>query len=131
MLLAGTHSGIRVSLAGGLATLWQLAKSDYAALERRTKAFAEELAGILRSKGRDITLNQMASMFTLFFTKTPVTDYATAKSSDSAAYGEFYRQMRARGVNLAPSGFECAFTSFAHTEADLEKALEAARQVAF
>ncbi len=74
-------------------------------------------------------LNQLASMFTLFFTKTPVTDYATAKTSDNAAYGEFYRQMRAHGVNLAPSGFECAFTSFAHSDADLEATLKAARAV--
>jgi len=74
-------------------------------------------------------LNQMASMFTIFLTSTPVTDYATAKTADGAAYGEFYRQMRALGVNLAPSGFECAFTSFAHTDADLEKALAAAQQV--
>jgi len=103
--------------------------SDYAGLEARTKAFAEELAAILRAKGRDITLNRLGSMFTLFFTSTPVTDYATAKTSDSAAFGEFYRQMRAHGVNLAPSGFECAFTSFAHTDVDLQKTLDAARQV--
>ncbi len=128
---AGTLSGNPVAMAAGIATLTQLAKCDYDALERRTKAFAEELANILRSKGQDVVLNQLASLFTLFFTKTPVTDYATAKTSDSAAYGEFYRQMRARGVNLAPSGFECGFTSFAHTDADLEKTLEAARQVAF
>ncbi|SNS06645.1 glutamate-1-semialdehyde 2,1-aminomutase [Humidesulfovibrio mexicanus] len=126
---AGTLSGNPVAMAAGLATLKRLAAQDYAALERRTAAFAGELADILRAKGRDIVLNQLASMFTLFFTKTPVTDYATAKTSDNAAYGEFYRQMRAHGVNLAPSGFECAFTSFAHSDADLEATLKAARAV--
>jgi len=128
---AGTLSGNPVAMAAGLATLRQLAESDYAGLERRTRAFAEALADILRGKGQNIVLNQTASLFTLFFTKTPVTDYATAKTQDSAAYGSFYRQMRANGVNLAPSGYECGFTSFAHTEADLELALAAARKVAF
>ncbi|MDR3640702.1 MAG: glutamate-1-semialdehyde 2,1-aminomutase [Humidesulfovibrio sp.] len=126
---AGTLSGNPVAMAAGLETLGQLAKCDYAGLEARTKAFAEELAGILRAKGQDIVLNQTASLFTLFFTKTPVTDYATSKTQDSAKYGSFYRQMREFGVNLAPSGYECAFTSFAHTEADLELALAAARKV--
>jgi len=125
---AGTLSGNPVAMAAGIATLTQLAKSDYAALERRTAAFADELASILRAKGQDVILNQLASLFTLFFTKTPVTDYATAKLANGATYGEFYRQMRGLGVNLAPSGFECAFTSFAHTDADLEKVLQAARQ---
>jgi len=128
---AGTLSGNPVAMAAGLVTLRQLAESDYAGLERRTRAFAEALADILRGKGQNIVLNQTASLFTLFFTKTPVTDYATAKTQDSAAYGSFYRQMRANGVNLAPSGYECGFTSFAHTEADLELALAAARKVAF
>jgi len=128
---AGTLSGNPVAMAAGIATLKQLAKSDYAGLEARTKAFAGALAEILRSKGQNIVLNQAASLFTLFFTKTPVTDYATAKTQDTAAYGSFYRQMREFGVNLAPSGYECAFTSFAHTEADLELALAAAQKVVF
>jgi glutamate-1-semialdehyde 2,1-aminomutase len=127
---AGTLSGNPVAMAAGVATLKALAKSDYAALEKRTAAFAGELADILRAKGQAITLNHMASMFTLFFTATPVTDYATARTQDSAAFGSFYRRMREMGVNLAPSGYECAFTSFAHTEADLAATLEAARKVA-
>jgi len=126
---AGTLSGNPVAMAAGIATLKALAKCDYAALESRTRGFAVELANILRAKGRDVVLNQAASLFTLFFTATPVTDYATAKTQDSAAYGSFYRQMRERGVNLAPSGYECAFTSFAHTDEDFERALTAARAV--
>lgn len=127
---AGTLSGNPVAMAAGIATLKALAKCDYAALEKRTLALASELAAILRAKGRDIVLNHLASMFTLFFSPTPVVDYATARTGDAAAYGEFYRQMRGFGVNLAPSGFECAFTSFAHTDADLEATLAAARKVA-
>lgn len=126
---AGTLSGNPVAMAAGLSTLRELSKCDYAALEARTRDFAGELASILRAKGRDVTLNQTASLFTLFFTKTPVTDYATSKTQDTAVYGAFYRQMRARGVNLAPSGFECGFTSFAHTDEDFERALSAAKAV--
>ena len=126
---AGTLSGNPVAMAAGIATLKGLMASDYAALEARTKAFAGEMAEILRAKGQKIVLNHLASLFTLFFTETPVTDYETAKTSNGATYGEFYRQMRSFGVNLAPSGFECGFTSFAHTDADLEQTLEAARKV--
>ncbi|MBA4357282.1 MAG: glutamate-1-semialdehyde-2,1-aminomutase, partial [Desulfovibrio sp.] len=122
---AGTLSGNPVAMAAGIATLRGLMASDYAALEARTLAFASEMAEILRSKGQPVTLNHMASMFTIFFTNTPVTDYEAAKTSNSATFGEFYRQMRALGVNLAPSGFECAFTSFAHSDADLKQSLDA------
>ncbi|MDO9083642.1 MAG: glutamate-1-semialdehyde 2,1-aminomutase [Humidesulfovibrio sp.] len=126
---AGTLSGNPVAMAAGIATLRGLMASDYAALEARTLAFASEMAEILRAKGQSVTLNHMASMFTIFFTNTPVTDYEAAKTSNSATFGEFYRQMRALGVNLAPSGFECAFTSFAHSDADLKQTLDAVRQV--
>ena len=126
---AGTLSGNPVAMAAGIATLKGLMASDYAALEARTLAFATEMADILRAKGQSVTLNHLASIFTIFFTSTTVTDYETAKSANSATYAEFYRQMRARGVNLAPSGFECAFTSFAHTDADLKQTLDAVRQV--
>ncbi len=126
---AGTLSGNPVAMAAGIATLKRLMASDYAALEARTLSFALEMAEILRAKGQAVTLNHLASIFTVFFTATPVTDYETAKTSNSATYGEFYRQMRQLGVNLAPSGFECAFTSFAHSDADLQKTLDAVRQV--
>lgn len=126
---AGTLSGNPVAMAAGLATLKELSKRDYKALEARTKELANGLADILRGKGQDVVLNQTASLFTLFFTKTPVVDYATSKTQDSAAFGSFYRQMRERGVNLAPSGYECAFTSFAHTDEDFERTLAAARAV--
>jgi len=126
---AGTLSGNPVAMAAGIATLKTLAKSDYAALERRTADFAGEFAAILRAKGRQVTLNRMASLFTLFLTGAPVTDYATAKTQDSAAFGSLYRQMRERGVNLAPSGYECGFTSFAHTDEDFDRTLMAARAV--
>ncbi|MEF3696341.1 glutamate-1-semialdehyde 2,1-aminomutase [Desulfolutivibrio sp.] len=127
---AGTLSGNPVAMAAGLATLTALAQADYAGLAARTESFASTLAGILADKGLPVVRNRIASIFTLFFTESPVTDFATAKTADSARYARFYGHMRARGVNLAPSGFECAFTSFAHTDADLEKTLDAAKAFA-
>jgi glutamate-1-semialdehyde 2,1-aminomutase len=127
---AGTLSGNPVAMAAGLATLKALAAADYDALAARTAAFAAALAETLRAKDIPVRLNHVASIFTLFFTDAAVADFATAKTSDSARYARFYSHMRSHGVNLAPSGFECAFTSFAHSDADLEKTLDAARAFA-
>jgi glutamate-1-semialdehyde 2,1-aminomutase len=124
---AGTLSGNPVAMAAGLATLRLLAKSDYPALAERTRRLSEGLKSILEEKGQTVALNRIASAFTIFFAPGPVTDFESAKRSDSRAYASFFRQMRERGVFLAPSGYECAFTSFAHTDEDYERTLEAAR----
>jgi glutamate-1-semialdehyde 2,1-aminomutase len=126
---AGTLSGNPVAMAAGLATLRRLTRQDYKVLEARTLEFATELKKILEGKGRAVTLNHVASMFTLFFTEGPVTCFADAKKADGEVYAEYYRQMRGMGVNFAPSGFECAFLSFAHEERDLERTLDAARRL--
>ncbi len=128
---AGTLSGNPLAMAAGLATLKALAKKDYSALAARTDDFSRELENILRSKGAPVTRNHIASIFTLFFTDSPVTDFPTAQKADSGIFISFYQQMREQGIYLAPSGFECAFTSFAHSDQDLERTLEAARKVRF
>ncbi|MDY7002188.1 MAG: glutamate-1-semialdehyde 2,1-aminomutase [Thermodesulfobacteriota bacterium] len=128
---AGTLSGNPVAMAAGLATLNILKNADYDGLAKRTRDLAHELLGIMKQKGVPACVNVAASMFTLFFTEGPVTDFGSAKKSDGAKYTKYYRQMREFGVNLAPSGFECAFTSFAHTDKDLEKFLDAAQKVEF
>jgi glutamate-1-semialdehyde 2,1-aminomutase len=128
---AGTLSGNPVAMAAGLATLRELKTRDYQALEKATADFAQELAKVLRAKGQPVRLNQVGSIFTLFFTETEVKDFATAKTANSATYAEFYRQMREMGVYLAPSGFECAFTSFAHTRDDFQATIKAAEAVKF
>jgi glutamate-1-semialdehyde 2,1-aminomutase len=127
---AGTLSGNPVAMAAGLATLRLLARSDYQALAERTRRLSEELKSILEEKGQKVTLNRIASAFTIFFAPGPITDFESAKRSDSRAYASFFRQMRERGVFLAPSGYECAFTSFAHTDEDFERTLEAAKAFA-
>ncbi|MGE4538028.1 MAG: glutamate-1-semialdehyde 2,1-aminomutase [Desulfovibrio sp.] len=128
---AGTLSGNPLAMAAGLATLKTLKNADYAGLAGRTKAFAEELAAILRDKGAPVWLNQAGSLFTLFFCEGPVTNFEDAKKSDTTRFAAYYQQMRAAGVFLAPSAFECVFTSFAHTEDDFARTLDAARSVKF
>lgn len=128
---AGTLSGNPLAMAAGLATLKALAARDYAALAARTESFSRELENILRSKGVPVTRNHIASIFTLFFTDAPVTDFPSAQTADSGLFVSYYQQMRAQGIYLAPSGYECAFTSFAHSDEDLERTLDAAKRVRF
>jgi glutamate-1-semialdehyde 2,1-aminomutase len=75
-----------------------------------------------------ITVNRVGSMFTFFFTGGPVTDYESAKRSDTARFGRFFLAMLERGVYLAPSQFESAFVSAAHTEDDIRQTIAAARE---
>ncbi|MYL82687.1 glutamate-1-semialdehyde 2,1-aminomutase [Desulfovibrio aerotolerans] len=128
---AGTLSGNPLAMAAGLATLNKLKTSDYAGLTERTTALAEEMAAILREKGAPVTLTRVASLFTLFFCDGPVTNFDEAKKGDAARYASFYQQMRAAGIILAPSAYECAFTSFAHSADDYARTLDAVRGVQF
>jgi glutamate-1-semialdehyde 2,1-aminomutase len=67
-------------------------------------------------------------MFTTFFTGRTVRDFVSAKASDTTMFGKFFRSMLARGVNLAPSQFEAAFLSLAHSTTDIARTVEAARK---
>jgi glutamate-1-semialdehyde 2,1-aminomutase len=67
-------------------------------------------------------------MFTFFFTDAPVTDWDSAKRSDTARFAKFFRSMLERGIYFAPSQFEAAFVSAAHTAADIEQTVKAARE---
>ncbi|MCF8039152.1 MAG: glutamate-1-semialdehyde 2,1-aminomutase [Desulfohalobiaceae bacterium] len=128
---AGTLAGNPVAMAAGSATLNILSRMDYENLSQRTARFASELKNILESKGVPVQLNCLGSAFTLFFSPDPVSDFASAKKSDTGLFQSFYNQMRKQNIYLAPSGFECTFTSFAHTDQDLETTLEAARMIQF
>ncbi|WP_147820051.1 glutamate-1-semialdehyde 2,1-aminomutase [Salidesulfovibrio onnuriiensis] len=128
---AGTLSGNPVAMAAGLATLKGLQQCDYDALEARTRGLAEGLTEILRSKGQSVHLNQIASAFTIYFSDVPVTNMTESSACDADKYAAFWQQMMAQGIYLAPAGFECAFTSFVHTDEDFEKTLEAASKVQF
>ena len=129
--IVGGAERLVIHMAAGLTTLQKLKTADYAGLAARTKDLAEALAGILRVKGVPVCLNQAASLFTLFFCDGPVTNFDQAKTGDTQRYAAFYTQMREAGVLLAPSAYECAFTSFAHSEDDFARTLDAARRVTF
>ncbi len=126
---AGTLSGNPLAMAAGLATLRELKQPGaYEALEEKSARLANGLETAARESGEELCLNRAGAMFTSFFTAGPVTDFESAKTSDTGRYAEFYRHMLERGVYLAPSQFEAAFMSLAHSDADLEQTVAAARE---
>jgi glutamate-1-semialdehyde 2,1-aminomutase len=126
---AGTLSGNPLAMAAGIATLEALqAPGTYEALEATSGRLAEGLAAAAAKAGLRTQVNRVGSMLTGFFTATPVTDYATAKTADATRYGVFFRAMLERGVSLAPSQFEAAFVSLAHTPEDIDRTLAAAAE---
>jgi glutamate-1-semialdehyde 2,1-aminomutase len=112
---AGTLSGNPLAVAAGLAMLRHLKShpETYARLEACT-------ATICAAAPRGTTVNRVGSMFTIFFTREPVTDYASAKRSDTARFAEFHRTLLANGIYLPPSQFEAAFVSAALTAEDIQ-----------
>lgn len=124
---AGTLSGNPLAVAAGLATLKRLADSAvYARLEASGRQLQEGIESAAHAAGVPVTVNRVGSMLTAFFTDGPVTDYASAKRSDAARYGKFFHAMLERGVFIAPSQFEAAFVSLAHSDADLDAISRAA-----
>src|SRR3989442_1223768 len=117
-----------LAVTAGIETLKLLKKAGvYRQLEERGRQLGDGLSRAAREAGLQVTLNRVGSMMTLFFTPGPVTDYASAKKSDTQAYAKFFRAMLSQGIYLAPSQFEAVFLSTAHTPADLNKTLKAAR----
>ena len=127
---AGTLSGNPLAMAAGIATLGYLIEHEnkiYPQLERITTAIAEGVGELAREAGVPLTTNRAGSMFTWFFTRKPVTDFASAAASDTEAFGQFHRRMLEAGVWLPPSQYEAAFVSTAHGDTEVEMVLEAAR----
>lgn len=124
---AGTLSGNPLAMAAGIATLELLREpGTYERLEALGAQLAEEMTRAAEAAGVPLTVNRVGSMLTGFFTEGPVTDYASATAADTTRYARFHQAMLARGVYLAPSQFEAAFVSLAHTAEDLEQTAEAA-----
>jgi len=126
---AGTLSGNPLAMTAGIETLKLLAKPGvYKTLEKKSAELEAGLRDAARETGIPVTMNRVGSMFTGFFTDRKVKDFASAKTADTARFGTFFRAMLKNGVNLAPSQFEAAFLSLAHTAADIDKTIEAARK---
>jgi glutamate-1-semialdehyde 2,1-aminomutase len=120
---AGTLSGNPLAVSAGLAMLRHLKAQPeiYRQLEERA---ASLVAGVPAG----ITVNRVGSMFTLFFADGPVTDYESAKRSDAKRFAAYFRFMLERGIYLAPSQFEAAFVSAAHTGEDIARTIGVSRE---
>lgn len=124
---AGTLSGNPLAMAAGIATLTTLRQMDpYQQLEKMGDTLFSGLKTLAEKAGIPLTVNRVGSMGSIFFAETPVSDFKTAKASDAGRFKQYYKAMRARGIYLAPSPFEAAFISTAHTEELIEKTLRAA-----
>ena len=126
---AGTLSGNPLAVAAGIAALSLLMKrGTYRTLAEKADYLGEGLQGVFSKSDRPTWTNRVGSMWTTFFQKGPVTDYRSAKRSDTAAYARFFHGMLSNGVYLAPSQFEAGFVSLAHTRRDLDRTISAARK---
>jgi glutamate-1-semialdehyde 2,1-aminomutase len=120
MYQAGTLSGNPVAMVSGLKTLEVLSRPGmFEKAERAASQTVKMLSAWARGHGHPFQAAHVGSMWGSFFTDTPVRDYATAKTADTARYARFFHGMLAQGVYLAPSQFEAAFTSVAHDDAVL------------
>lgn len=125
---AGTLSGNPLAVTAGLAILKLLRESNpYAQLEHLGSKLEQGLRAAAVEAGIQATVNRVGSMMTAFFTEGPVTDWPSAKNSDVERYARYFRAMLEEGIYLAPSQFECAFVSLAHTDELMDKTIAAAR----
>lgn len=124
---AGTLSGNPVAMSAGLATLRILKNNlrSYDELEVKTAALCEEMKTCFGNGNIPVQINQIGSMFTVFFTEEEVTDFRTAARCDTKRFARYFTGMLRRGIYLATSQFEAAFLSFAHSNEDMRKTLDA------
>ncbi|MGE3547294.1 MAG: aspartate aminotransferase family protein, partial [Kofleriaceae bacterium] len=99
----------------------------YERLEQLGKRLGDGLLAAAQAANLPACMNRVGSMLTLFFAAGPIANYETAKTADTARFGQFFRAMRERGVFLPPSQFEAMFVSLAHTDEDIDEILAAAR----
>jgi glutamate-1-semialdehyde 2,1-aminomutase len=124
---AGTLSGNPLAVTAGLEMLKLLKQvNPYAELERLSAKLESGLRETATEAGVESTINRVGSMMTAFFAGGPVTDWPSAAKSDTDRYARFFRAMLEEGIYLAPSQFECAFISSAHSDVDVDRTIEAA-----
>jgi len=124
---AGTYSGNPVSVIAALATLKFLRESGkdfYAKMESNCKAIVTPLKKTIHECNLKVQVNNLASMFQLFFTETPVYDYATVKTSDTNKFMTYHKKLLEKGIFTPPSQFETCFLSSAHSQQDIKHTAE-------
>ena len=126
---AGTLAGNPLAMRAGFAALKQLTKPGlYDEITQLAQRLVRGLRAELADAGIPAQINAIGSLATVFFTSEPVRDYGDAKRSDTKRYAKFFRAMLDRGIFLAPSQFEAAFVSAAHTSQDVDRTLAAAHE---
>src|SRR5262249_25895479 len=129
MYQAGTLSGNPIAMAAGVAMLQYLSAHPeiYKQLESLSDMLVKGIVDAAKAAGVPISSNRVGSMFTFFFQNGIVRDWASAEKSDTKLFGGFHRAMLEAGVYLPPSQFEAAFMSAAHSAADVNATIDAAR----
>jgi len=127
MYQAGTLSGNPLAVTAGITTLKELQKpGTYEYLDSLAQRFTDGISQVFRQLEVPSSINRVKSMFTGFFTAGPVNVLSQVEQAHTAQYGRYFHAMLERGVYLAPSQFEAAFVSTAHTEADIDRTIEIA-----
>jgi glutamate-1-semialdehyde 2,1-aminomutase len=125
MYQAGTLSGNPLAMAAGIATLTEMRKpGQYEELERKSQMLGDGITQAIHKIGVAAQLIRIGAMFCLYFTDQPVTDYASAKTSNTARFARFFWNMLARGVYLPPSQFEACFISLALDDSMIEETVK-------
>jgi glutamate-1-semialdehyde 2,1-aminomutase len=125
---AGTLSGNPLAVSAGLATLELLTETVYDWLEVLGNRLEAGLNDALRSTGVVGCVQRVGAMLTLFFRQGPVENYAQAAASNHQLFGAWHRGLVQRNIYWPPSGYEAAFISAAHSEADIDQTIAAARE---
>ena len=125
---AGTLSGNPVAVTCGLKTLDILKKSDYTKLSNMSEKLMKGFAEAAKEYSIDFTYDFEGGMFGFAFSKEKLNNFDDAKNADVEMFKAFFQGMLKRGIYLAPSAFEAGFVSFAHTDADIENTIKAARE---
>jgi glutamate-1-semialdehyde 2,1-aminomutase len=128
MYQAGTLSGNPLAMTAGLVTLRELrAPGVFDGIVAQTERLCQGIGQAAEEVGVPVYQTQVGTMFCTYFTGEPVTDYASAKRSDTDAFARFFGAMLECGVYLAPSQFEAGFTSAAHGDEAVDATISAAR----
>jgi glutamate-1-semialdehyde 2,1-aminomutase len=118
-----------LAVTAGLKTLEILRRpGSYEKLETISSALVEGLRRDAKAKGVPVIINRVGSMFTVFFTSSPVTDYVGARTSETKRFAAFFRALLDRGVYFPPAQFEAAFVSLAHSDEDVAQTIQAAAE---
>jgi glutamate-1-semialdehyde 2,1-aminomutase len=123
---AGTYAAHPHAMAAGVAVLERLSPDVYATLEATAARLADGLVAAAKDAGCEATVVRAGTFLSVFFTGDAPRDLAEVSAADRSAFGRFHREMRERGVLIAPSPFEAWFPSLAHTADEVDATVDAA-----